>query len=128
MMDELVFDTSILVDHLRGVRNATALIEKVKEGLIVGHISILTEAELFAGRDSEDLNRRALLVELLSLFNKTDMNEVIARITGEFKRKYGISLADAIIAATAFILRSKLITQNMKDFTKIKEISVEKPY
>lgn len=127
-MDELVFDTSILVDHLRGIRNATALIEKVKEGSIVGHISILTEAELFAGRDSEDLNRRALLVELLSLFNKTDMNETIARIAGEFKRKYGISLADAIIAATAFILRSKLITQNMKDFTKIKEISAEKPY
>lgn len=127
-MDELVFDTSILVDHLRGTRNATALIEKVKDGSIIGHISILTEAELFAGRDSEDSNRRAMLIELLSLFNKMDMNEVIARIAGEFRRKYGISLADAIIAATAFILRSRLITQNMKDFTKIKEIHAEKPY
>ena len=127
-MNELVFDTDILVDHLRGTKSATVLIEKVREGSIVGYISILTEAELFAGKDSEDENRRALLVELLSLFNKIEVNEAIARVAGEFKRKYGIKLADAIIAATTFIVRCKLTTRNIKDFGKVREINAEKPY
>ncbi len=101
-MNELVFDTDILVDHLRGTNKATELIEKVKEGSIIGYISILTEAELFAGKDSEDNNKRMLLTELLSLFNKIEVNEAIARLAGEFRRKYNITLADAIIAATAY--------------------------
>lgn len=127
-MNELVFDTCILIDHLRGVNAATELIKEVKEGLTVGYVSILTEAELFAERDSEDKNNRALLVELLSLFNKIDVDETIARIAGEFKRKYDISLSDAIIAATAFTTRCKLLTQNVKDFKKVSDINVEKPY
>lgn len=127
-MKELLFDTSILIDHLRGLSEAGKLIESVKEGKIVGHISTLTEAELFAGRDSEDVNKRVLLIELLDLFNKIDMNVTIARLAGDMKRKYGVSLADAIIAATSFMTRCKLVTQNTKDFKKIKEIESEKPY
>jgi hypothetical protein len=127
-MEELVFDTNILIDHLRGVGKATKLVENVREGLIVGYVSTLTEAELFAGKDSEDPEKRALLVELLGMFDKLGVDESIARVAGEFKRKYGVTLADAIIAATAFTIRSKLITQNMKDFKKITEIDVMKPY
>src|SRR5271155_605723 len=118
-MKELVFDTSILIDHLRNVQKATELIEEVREGSIIGYISILTEAELFAGKDSEDNNKRALLIELLAIFNKIEVNEGIARLAGDFKRKYNITLADAIIGATSFMTRCKLITQNIKDFKKI---------
>ena len=52
-MEELLFDTNIIIGHLRGNPKATALLEKVREGSIVGYISTLTEAELFAGRDVE---------------------------------------------------------------------------
>lgn len=127
-MSELLFDTSILIDHLRQVPSATQLVNRVQEGTTVGYISILTEAELFAGKDAGDKEKMALLVELLSLFNKIDVNEGIARVAGEFRRKYSISLSDAIIGATAFMVRCKVVTQNLKDFGKIKEIESEKPY
>jgi predicted nucleic acid-binding protein len=127
-MDEYTFDTDILIDHLRGISEATALINQVKEGTIVGYISTLTEAELFAGKDSEDVGKRAILTELLSLFNKVNVDEITARIAGEFKRKYDVELSDAIIAATAFMIRCRLLTRNIKDFVKIKEITAEKPY
>jgi hypothetical protein len=127
-MSEAVFDTSILVDHLRDLAAATKIIECVKEGSIIGHISILTEAELFAGKDADDSNKRALLVELLNIFDKTDVNEGVARVAGEFRRKYNIALPDAIIAATAFMTRCKLLTKNLKDFKRIGEISAEEPY
>ena len=127
-MVELLFDTCVLVDHLRGVAEATKTVKMVKDGFIIGYISTLTEAELFAGKDSDDPRKRTMLIELLNIFEKLDVNESIARVAGEFKRKYGITLADAIIAATAFMLRCKVATQNIKDFKIVKEIDVEKPY
>ncbi|HVC58156.1 MAG TPA: PIN domain-containing protein [Candidatus Acidoferrales bacterium] len=127
-MSEAVIDTSIIVDHLRNVPQATALIERIREGAMVGYISVLTEAELFAGKDSEDGDERAQLLELLSLFHKMDVTEGIARVAGDFRRKYGSPLVDAVIAATSFMTRCKVITQNLRDFERIKEITAEKLY
>lgn len=127
-MTEVVFDTSVLVDHLRNVGAATALVEKVKSGAIIGYISVITEAELFAGKDAEDNRKKNLLEELLNLFSMVDVNGEIARVAGGFRRKYGTNLVDGIVAATANNLHCKLITKDVKDFKPIKEISVEEPY
>jgi len=127
-MTEVVFDTSVLIDHLRNVGAATALIEKVKNGTIIGYISIITEAELFAGKHVENSIKRRLLEELLSLFSRVDVNGEIARVAGSFRRKYDTNLVDGIIASTASNLHCKLITKDIKDFKPIKEISVEEPY
>ncbi len=127
-MTEIVFDTSVLIDHLRGVGKATALVEKVKGGAIIGYISIMTEAELFAGKDAEDGRKRALLEELLGLFSKIEVNEEIARMAGDFRRKYGTNIADGIIASTASSMHCKLLTKDIRDFKPIKEIVAEEPY
>ncbi|HUB92572.1 MAG TPA: type II toxin-antitoxin system VapC family toxin [Candidatus Saccharimonadales bacterium] len=127
-MNESLFDTNIIIDHMRGLDGASDLIEKVRDGSIVGYISIITEAELFVGKEMEDEGKRAAVVELLSLFNKIDVNESIARIGGEFRRKYGLPFPDALIAATAFIQRCRILTANTKDFDKVKEVKAERPY
>lgn len=127
-MEELVFDTNILIDHLRGISKATEILEKVKDGTIVGYVSTLTVAELFAGKGAEDKNKRVLLTELLTIFNVIKIDEMIARNAGDFKRKYQVTLADAMIAATTYSLRVKLATKNTKDFKKINEITVTEPY
>lgn len=49
----------------------------------------------------------------------------IARLSGFFKRKYNVSLPDALIAATSYLTNSILVTRNIKDFEKIKEIKTE---
>ncbi len=125
---KIVFDTTILIDHLRNFAKATELIKKVKNKEIVGYISALTEAELFAGKDSENEKKRTLLSELILQFTKIYVDNEIAKKSGEFKRKYNISLGDSIIAATAFTQKSKLWTKNIGHFQKIKEIEWEDPY
>jgi hypothetical protein len=40
------------------------------------------------------------------------------------RRKYKIKLPDAIIAATALYTNSTLITRNIKDFSKIKDLNI----
>jgi predicted nucleic acid-binding protein len=125
---KIVFDTSILVDHLRNFSQATVLIRKVRNEEVPGYISALTEAELFAGKDSTDEKKRLLLSELISIFTKIEIDNDIAKKAGEFKRKYNVLLDDCIIAATAAIQKSKLWTKNLEEFKKIKEIEVEEPY
>jgi predicted nucleic acid-binding protein len=125
---KVVFDTTILIDHLRNVKQATELVRKVKDKEIIGYISTLTEAELFAWKDSGDEKKRLLLSELISLFIKIHIDNEISKKAGEFKRKYNVPLDDCIIAATAAIQNAKLWTKNLEDFQKIKEIEVEEPY
>lgn len=125
---KIVYDTSILVDHLRNFKQATNTIMKARNGEIIGYISALSEAELFAGKDSADEKKRLLVSELISLFIKVNIDNDIARKAGEFRRKYNIPLSDCIIGATAAVNKLKLWTKNVEDFKPIKEIETEEPY
>ena len=125
---EEIFDTDIIIDHLRGVGKATALIEKVASAEIIGYVSVITEAELFAGVDVKDGEKAKQLAELLDLFKIVDVDRRIAIHAGNFKRKYNVLLPDALIASTAFVTKCRLLTRNAKDYEKIKEISIRVPY
>ncbi|MEM0202136.1 MAG: type II toxin-antitoxin system VapC family toxin [Candidatus Micrarchaeaceae archaeon] len=127
-MSEVVFDTSILIDHLRGVSHASELIEKVSEGTTIGHISVITISELFAGRDAGNERKRRLLEELVNLFNHVEISEAIAKSAGDIRRKYNSNLIDSLIAATALNLNCKLLTKDFNNFRVIKEINIEDPY
>ncbi len=127
-MVDVVFDTSIIIDHLRNFKEATKLLEQVKNGLVSGYVSTLTLAELFSGRDAENPSKRIVWEEMLNLFTKIEVSEDIAKVAGEIKRRHGVSLTDAVIAATASSLHCKLLTQDIRDFAKVSEITAEKPY
>ncbi|MCL4365472.1 MAG: type II toxin-antitoxin system VapC family toxin [Candidatus Marsarchaeota archaeon] len=127
-MDDILFDTSIIIDHLRGVRSASDLMYKVQAGEMSGFISVITEAELLAGKDGGDERRERYMSDLLDLFIKISVDSHIAKVAGGFKRKYNVLLPDCIIAATAFVQGYRLLTKNTKDFERIKEIRAEAPY
>jgi len=126
-MVEMLFDNKYLVDHLRDLHQHFACF-KSAERAILGYVSTITEAELFAGNDVESKEKQTKLRFLIELFQKVDVNSIIARGAGEFVRKYKIEMPDAIIAATALTLKCKLLTRNLSDFNHIKEITVEDPY
>jgi predicted nucleic acid-binding protein len=125
---KFVFDTSILIDHLRGIRNAKILIEKVERKEIEGVISVITEAELFSSKRCSEEKEREMIEDLIKIFRKVELSNEIARIAAEFKREYGIGLLDSIIAATAFKEVCPILTLNIKDFIRIKVVEVRKPY
>ena len=127
-MTEAVIDTSVLIDYLRGFREAGDFILKVRDGKLTGYISTLTEAELFAGKDGDNPLKREILVRLIGRFGVVDVNSNIARKAGDIRRKYGTFMSDAVIAATAESLNLRLFTKNIKDFKQIKEIKTEEPY
>jgi len=127
-MTSVVFDTSILIDFLRRKEKAKDILSKLESEELTGFISAITEAELYAGKESSNMKKRDAIVKLITLFKRIDVDSNIAKTAGEFRRDYNSSLLDCIIAATAFQQNCKLWTKNKRDFERIKEIEVEEPY
>ncbi len=107
-MADLLVDTDIFIDHLRG---ATEL----KVGRHRLHYSVITRAELFAGATGTDLASR-----VLAPFREIPVDRTIADRAGRIRREAGLRLPDALIAATALERNLGLVTRNTKHFGPIR--------
>lgn len=125
---KVLLDTSILIDYLRGVAGAKTVIDRVKNREIDCCVSVLTEAELFAGKECEKESKRKEILALIFLFTKFSLDNEISQKAGEFKRKYDSLLDDCIIAATAFSQKCRIWTKDIRDFKRIEEVEIEEPY
>ncbi len=123
-----LFDTNILIDHLKGKSAATLILQgSVSEGLLLA-CSVITRIELINGMRPEE---EKILEGLLSSFEKIGVTDNIAGQAGKYlniyRKSHGINMADAIIAASAKHANSQLYTLNIKHYP-MKDIEVVKPY
>ena len=115
MAERLLLDTEVLVEYLRGRKEAVEYLEGLASDLYVSVISI---AELFAGvrGDKEERSLRQFLLA----FDAVPVTEKVARVRGLYRRDYGPShgtgLADALIAATALESGAKLVSFNRRHY------------
>jgi predicted nucleic acid-binding protein len=124
-VQSLLLDTDLLIDFLRGHRQAVAFL--AEETRPMG-VSALTMAELHAGvRDGEERDR---LTDLLSIFNQIPVDPETAADGGLLRRDFGPShgtgLIDAILAATALKYGLRLVTLNDKHYPMLPDVVV--PY
>lgn len=125
MVNALLVDTDVLVDYLRGRKEAVAFLEGQSTPLLLSAISV---AELMAGvRDGKEWD---VLELFFQAFEIVPVDETIARKGGLYRRDFGpshgVGLADALIAATATTKQATLITLNKRHFPMIRTIQV--PY
>jgi len=121
-----IIDTSIFIDHLRNYQPATRwLIAQNSDDVL---FSAITETELVAGQANNDENRREKLMRMLQQYTKVVVDNPLASLAGDIRRKYQILTPDAIIAASALLTHAELVTKNIKDFEKIKGLRVSSPY
>jgi predicted nucleic acid-binding protein len=112
---DLLLDTDVLIDVLRGARRLT----------VTGHrvaYSVITRAELFSGRAKDEEDFRILL----SPFRELDVNAAIAEHAGRLARSR-VDMSDALIAATALEHGLELVTRNVRDFKGISGLRVRDP-
>lgn len=112
----MLFDTSVLIAHLRGDRNATDLLLRLPT--IDRLASVLARVEIEGGMRSDERTSVAGLIAAMRLVPVTD---AIARRAGEHLRRYrrshqGIDLVDYIVAATAEAYDVPLLTLNVRHF------------
>lgn len=124
----IVLDTSIIIDHLRGVPGAQ---DSIRHALLDGEAlvaSVLTKVELLAGRraSEEPALRRAF--GLCSWFEvDDDLAESAGFLAHRFARAFpGIDPVDYVIAATAVRLDATLWTRNLKHFPMFPDLKA--PY
>ena len=118
MSKPVLVDTDVLIDFLRGREQAVSFVHMESDRIILSSIVV---AELYAGvRGGRGETEQSALERFLSLFRVVDVTAAIARLGGLYKRDYGkshgISLADAVVAATATLENAELKTLNVKHY------------
>lgn len=114
MADRLI-DTDVLIDHLRG---AQRLAPDRRD-----FYSVVTRAELFAGRRADEEGLRRMLGSLGEL----PVDRAVAELGGRVRREAGLALPDALIAATALTHGLALLTRNRHHFERVARLKFSPP-
>jgi len=124
-MSQLLLDTNVIIDHLRGNPKAVAFLNGLTTSPLT---SVIVVAELFAGvREGAE---RVQLERFLSALTVLPLSDDTAIHGGLLRRQYGkshnVGLADALIAATTQASNATLVTLNAKHFPMLADVIV--PY
>ena len=114
----LVVDSTLLIDHLRGLPTATDRLAQIFE---MGDDPIVTEVivcEVRAGLRPENERDLAALLEPMEFVQPDPATAMRAgRWRAEARaRGWTLSLADALIAAAAASMDASVLTRNVRDF------------
>lgn len=112
-----VFDSTVLIAHLRGVSGATDLIAGAAEA-DEAVCSVLSRVEIEGGMRSAE---RAAVARLFAALRLEPVSDAVAMRAGELLRLHrrshpGIDIVDYVVAATADLLEAELMTLNVKHF------------
>jgi predicted nucleic acid-binding protein len=113
-----LLDTSVAIDHLRGVQSAIELLSHIvsnDEPLVASEI---VRFELLAGVRDGELDSVELFCSAIAW---VPVDESVVRTAGSLAREHrrahsGIDDADYLIAATSLILDADLLTMNVRHF------------
>jgi predicted nucleic acid-binding protein len=118
-----LLDSAVLIDHLRGVGQATKWLGRLRPGEAM--ISVITRAEVLSGGTPEE---GISAFELCEQFDCLPLTKEIADRAAELRRARHWKLPDAFQAALAIAHGLKLATRNVKDFSKDKDSFAFFPY
>ena len=114
-MADLLVDTDVFIDHLRGA-------SELKLGRHRVHYSVITRCELLSGAVGS-----ALVQRLLDPFRELAVGRSVAERAGRIRRETGIATPDALIAATAIEYDLTLVTRNRRHFEPVKQLRLRDP-
>jgi len=111
MSGDFVLDTNVIVDHLKGLEPAGKILAQLGRPHLLA--SVITRIELmsFEGlaldeeRQIEEFLRHVIIVHL---------NDDVEQAAIKLRRREHLKLPDAVIAATALVTDSTLITNDNK--------------
>ncbi|MGH2939270.1 MAG: type II toxin-antitoxin system VapC family toxin [Solirubrobacterales bacterium] len=121
-------DTSVAIDHLRGLPEAVDLLGGLIDGEELLLASEVVRFELLAGVRKGEIEA---LEQFFTALSWVPIGEEVARTAGDLARRHrrahsGIDDADYLIAATAVLLEADLLTTNVRHFPMLASLTA--PY
>jgi len=125
-----LLDTTVLVDVIRKEEAALDYIDSTRKAESSLPLSIVTKMELIVGcRDKAEVQK---MEKLLADYDVLDVTPLISRKAYElivrFSKSHGMAIPDALITATALVENAVLVTSNVRHFSMIDGLRLEKPY
>lgn len=122
----ILIDTDIIIDYFRDIGNLEEIIDNSHNNRCF--VSVISIAEIY----SNIFTREYEMVEkFLSLLEIVNVDKVISRLAGSYRMKFYkfhfLEIPDALIAASAKITDTILITRNLKHFP-MDDIQKIRPY
>ena len=120
----MLFDTDVLIWVLRGSRGAARAVDRTEDRAV----SVVTYMELLQGaRDRAEVKTiQSFLAD--QGFRTIPLSENIGHRASIYMEEYGLSvamsMADALLAATAVENRQDLLTANHRHYRPIRELTV----
>ena len=120
-----LYDTNIFIDFFSGTSRIDDIfnVEFINQNDII--ISQINKIELLS-HPNITLSDEKKFEIFLNSFRIININTQIEKLTIQLRRKYKLKLPDAIIAATAINENAEIVTRDLKDFSKVKELKLYK--
>ena len=128
-MSEVLVDTSVVIDYLRGQADARDYLEDLRSGAnLATHVVVVAET-LVGARDREEQ-------QVIDSFFRPFRVRSVESTDGErsldlfrsFHLAHGVEWLDCLIAATCLRLRVPVATLNDKHFSVFPDLDVQRPY
>lgn len=122
-----ILDTNSIIYYLQGEEPLFPVFDKIKRGEVFPVISVITKIELlsFPKITREEEKKIEFLFSLFEIQNIDD--EIIDAAVG-VRRKHGLKIPDAIVAATALVNEGVLVTRDEEDFKGISGLKIINPF
>ena len=124
-MAGFLIDTDVLIDISRGSEDAADFVDDLPGEIFIGRISAM---ELIVGaRNKRD---QKIIEAFIGLYSIKELSESIGHEAHlrlkQYAKSHGLTMADALIAATANVNDLTLVSKNEKHFRPIKELGFHK--
>jgi len=106
----LLLDSNVLIDVLRGERQALDWLEAQAAGLA---ISVISWMEVLEGCEAHEGER---VGAWLQTFRQLELDQAVAAEAVACRKEFRMRLPDAVILATARCHGLRLVTRNTRDF------------
>lgn len=115
---QYLLDTSFLIDVMRGDPGAQQRLERLWSEAEAIYVNEIVVCELFTGLRDPDVKKGRTLVQPLEFVQPGPETALLAGRWRSQAQQQGrtLSLADALIAATAESLGAAVLTRNLRDF------------
>jgi len=114
----LIVDTSVVIDHLRGVRQATDVLRSaVNRGDELWSVTIVRTEVLAGARPGEEVAIDRLFARMRWIDVTTVLADAAGRLAATYLRSHpGVDTVDYLIAAATAVLGGQLLTLNVRHF------------